>query len=165
MKNTYLVGILEVFKEMESLFTTYYKNIANTLGTNDKIVRNMALVLSREEKSHIDFYEKLIDEFSEDEDIIIEQDLFVNSTQTLMEFKKLITANKINNKEDLLRTALFYEEKGAETVKDLLDIFHENKTDLNKNFIDILETIYNEELKHAKNIKIFLQNLEKAKGE
>lgn len=157
-ENNYLEDILNTFKQVEENFALFYSNISNIEGKYNEKIKNIAKVLAREEKRHVKFYEDLLVEFKNDPYIIIERDVYIKGKQLLMDFKKDINIKNIDLKTNLLETALNYEERNADIIKEIIDILEEQNLDINGKFISLLQTLLDEEKKHANNLRLFIKN-------
>lgn len=157
-ENNYLEDILNTFKQVEENFALFYSNISNIEGKYNEKIKNIAKVLAREEKRHVKFYEDLLVEFKNDPYIIIERDVYIKGKQLLMDFKKDINIKDIDLKTNLLETALNYEERNADIIKEIIDILEEQNLDINGKYISLLQILLDEEKKHANNLRLFIKN-------
>ncbi|PKM51174.1 MAG: hypothetical protein CVV02_08490 [Firmicutes bacterium HGW-Firmicutes-7] len=152
MKQSIIV-LFEELMDLEMNFSTLYKNISNLEGQLDVSIKNVGLVLSREELRHVQTYEKLIDDLKNKEPILIDSTIIDNARGHLIMFKQNLNHTLLKSVNDILIFALDLENKNGYILKQLLELVIKDENEYSKELVSIFEALIIEEQRHAKNLK------------
>lgn len=152
-----MVALFEDLMELEINFAALYKNIAEFDQQQNREIKNVANVLSREEYRHITLYKELIEDLNKKPSILIDEELMIRAKEYVIEFKQILNVPSIQTSNELLTIALEFETRNAMLLKNILELLLSNENEQVKDIIVVFEKLIIEEQKHVINIKRVLK--------
>ena len=151
-----LRDILLVLMQIEMNFNKLYTITSVLDGKYSSKIKTITAVLAREEASHYEWYENLLEQ-NDYNDIKIEDKIYEIARKNLDSFYSSISRSDIHADENLIQTAYDYEIKNEETLREIYNAVKEEKCNEKETLMKFLEDIIKTEESHAANLKMFIR--------
>lgn len=152
-----LIDLLKKLREIEETACQMYIDIWNNCQETDIKLKTAAKVLVAEEKRHIQFYNKIIQDANDQTGIEIDFDVYDKISSLMNEFKRRIYVPELNSLRELINFACEFEKANTALLLDIRGRMVRDKEDsTNFNYVAITEIIL-EEIKHTEQLQMFLR--------
>lgn len=147
--------ILPILIQIEEAFARLYHNVATIEGQYNPKLKSTALVLSRQEKDHAQYYNELSMKKEILEGITVSEDFFQEIKKTLIIFKDTIHKSTFSTTNELLEFAIAYEKKNGYILRELSDELEKKSgyVELKALLAELLEA----EERHSSTLEHFLK--------
>jgi rubrerythrin len=148
--NYTLSDLIQKLIDIEKAALDIYIKIGERSKNESKVINIIARAIEKEEKKHIEYYEDLKNNLSDELNEIIDFYLYDRVAKLLFEFKSRICIPQISNVQDLIRYSLEFEKSNIGLLLDIQGRLLEKMDDVNNNIYKVISKIINEEEKHKK---------------
>lgn len=148
--NYTLSDLIQKLIDIEKTALDIYRKIGDRSKSESKVINIIARAIEKEEQKHIEYYENLKNNLSDELNETIDFYLYDRVSKLLFEFKSRIHIPQINNVQDLIKFSLEFEKNNIALLLDIQGRLLEKMDDVNNNMYKVISRIIKEEEKHEK---------------
>lgn len=148
--NYTISDLIQKLIDIEKDFYDVYVKIEEQFENKSQLIYAVTRAIGKQEKKHIEYYEKLKRNLIGGLNEPIEFYLYDKVAKLLFEFKMNIKFPEIENVQDLIRYAIEFKKNNIGLLLDIQGRLLEKMDDINNNIYKVLTMIIKKEEKHEK---------------
>ncbi len=148
--NYTLSDLIQKLIDIEKDFFNIYVMLEEMLKNNSSAIYAVTKAIKKREKSHIEYYEKLKSNLTDESNETIEFYLYDRISKLLSEFKQNIKLPEIKNAQGLIKYTVDFKMDNIGLLVDIQGRLLEKIDDVNNNIYKVLSQVIKDEEKHEK---------------
>jgi tRNA isopentenyl-2-thiomethyl-A-37 hydroxylase MiaE len=151
-----VITLLEKLMYLEENLSEFYHSISKFESDHNQLLKNTAKILMREELRRAKVYRDLIDQLNQEAIPAIDQEIVNQADYNIIMLKRSMNIMKLKDEQELMTLAIDFDNQKSFVLQEIINEVKKD-ADGKEILINIFESLLKEEVKHIKNLRIFLK--------
>lgn len=156
MMKVSVITLLEKLMYLEENLSEFYHSISKFESDHNQLLKNTAKILMREELRRAKVYRDLIDQLNQEAIPAIDQEIVNQADYNIIMLKRSMNIMKLKDEQELMTLAIDFDNQKSFVLQEIINEVKKD-ADGKEILINIFESLLKEEVKHIKNLRIFLK--------